>query len=203
MLDIFINTIPFLSGNHGNTIDGQALAVAGEGVEEVRRNGENPNIHPLTPPVRPVTNDRQYYHIPWEDSKPCAHIKFTWQDHRRRLYNSNVLLKICERLVGGLFLNCKSCRHRARVSKMGLFILVAYLIAWPMHALCCTRQKTLYYQCLYYRIYSTEDSVITSTKLTNSHSMIEHKLQIALNILVLTFFVVPMTTLNVLDHCFH
>lgn len=89
------------SGNFGNTIDGQALP--GEVVDEVRRNGENPFIHPLTPPVKPVTNDRQYYHIPWEDSKPCTHIKFTWQDHRRRLYNSNVLLKICERLVGSLF----------------------------------------------------------------------------------------------------
>ena len=84
-------------GNYGNTIDGQALP--GEVVDEVRKNGENPFIHPLTPPVRPVTNDRQYYHIPWEDSKPCTHIKLTWQDHRRRLYNSNVLLKICERLV--------------------------------------------------------------------------------------------------------
>lgn len=94
----------FVSGNYGNTIDGQALSGTGEAVDEVRRNGENPNIHPLTPPVRPVTNDRQYYHIPWEDSKPCTHIKFTWQDHRRRLYNSNVLLKICERLVGVRFL---------------------------------------------------------------------------------------------------
>ncbi|XP_020629755.1 otoferlin-like isoform X2 [Orbicella faveolata] len=87
-------------GNYGNTIDGQALP--GEVVDEVRKNGENPFIHPLTPPVRPVTNDRQYYHIPWEDSKPCTHIKLTWQDHRRRLYNSNVLLKICERLEDGL-----------------------------------------------------------------------------------------------------
>ena len=83
-------------GNFGNTIDGQSL---GEPGEEVRRDGENPFIHSLTPPVRPVTNDRQYYHIPWEDSKPCTHVKFSWQDHRRRLYNSNVLLKICERLV--------------------------------------------------------------------------------------------------------
>ena len=92
-----------LSGNYGNTIDGQTLP--DEAPEEVRKNGENPFIHPLTPPVKPVTNDRQYYHIPWEDSKPCTHIKFTWQDHRRRLYNSNVLLKICERLVCDLKYN--------------------------------------------------------------------------------------------------
>ena len=94
-------------GNYGNTIDGQALP--GEVVDEVRKNGENPFIHPLTPPVRPVTNDRQYYHIPWEDSKPCTHIKLTWQDHRRRLYNSNVLLKICERLVGFVLIKRVCC----------------------------------------------------------------------------------------------
>lgn len=113
---IILNTsLLFLSGNYGNTIDGQALP--GEVAEEVRRNGENPFIHPLTPPVKPVTNDRQYYHIPWEDSKPCTHIKFTWQDHRRRLYNSNVLLKICERLVSILFLGLKSSGRITLVSK--------------------------------------------------------------------------------------
>ena len=111
------------SGNFGNTIDGQALP--GEVVDEVRRNGENPFIHPLTPPVKPVTNDRQYYHIPWEDSKPCTHIKFTWQDHRRRLYNSNVLLKICERLVGSLFQSLKLTFYVPRVTKVNFLLTIS------------------------------------------------------------------------------
>ncbi|XP_048582007.1 otoferlin isoform X3 [Nematostella vectensis] len=87
-------------GNWGNSIDGQPIDEMGG--DEDRRDGDNPFLYSLTPPVKPVTNDRQYYHIPWEDSKPCTHIKFMWQDHRRRLYNSNVLLKICERLEDGL-----------------------------------------------------------------------------------------------------
>ena len=60
---------------------------------------ENPFLNSLSLPARPVTNNRQYYHIPWDDSKPCLHIKFPWQDHRRRLYNANIIYKICERFV--------------------------------------------------------------------------------------------------------
>ncbi|XP_031569345.1 otoferlin-like [Actinia tenebrosa] len=102
-------------GNWGNTIDGQPIN--DEVGEEDRRDGDNPFIHSLTPPVRPVTNDRTYYHIPWEDSKPCTHIKFMWQDHRRRLYNSNVLLKICERLEDGL----TDCMERVKMDLPNTF----------------------------------------------------------------------------------
>ena len=56
-------------------------------------------IQSLTPPFKPVSSDRQYYNISFEDTKPCMHIKFPYQDHRRRLYLSNMLYKIMERLV--------------------------------------------------------------------------------------------------------
>ena len=56
-------------------------------------------IQSLTAPFKPVSSDRQYYYIPFEDTKPCMHIKFPYQDHRRRLYLSNMLYKIMERLV--------------------------------------------------------------------------------------------------------
>ena len=79
-------------GNHGNQLDRTDEKMAKE-VEE------NPFLNSLSPPARPVTNNRQYYHIPWDDSKPCLHIKFPWQDHRRRLYNANIIYKICERFV--------------------------------------------------------------------------------------------------------
>ena len=101
-------------GNYGNTIDGQPVPdeVA---AEEEKRDGPNPFVKSLTPPVKPVTNDRTYYHIPWEDSKPCSHIKFPWQDHRRRLYNSNILLKICERLVRDYLLSMTALRFKVHV----------------------------------------------------------------------------------------
>ena len=56
-------------------------------------------IQSLTASFKPVSSDRQYYYIPFEDTKPCMHIKFPYQDHRRRLYLSNMLYKIMERLV--------------------------------------------------------------------------------------------------------
>ncbi|CAB4005702.1 otoferlin-like isoform X4 [Paramuricea clavata] len=82
-------------GNYGNQLDRTDEKVAKE-VEE------NPFLNSLSLPARPVTNNRQYYHIPWDDSKPCLHIKFPWQDHRRRLYNANIIYKICERFEDGL-----------------------------------------------------------------------------------------------------
>ena len=63
---------------------------------------ENPFLNSISSPARPVTNNRQYYHIPWDDAKPCLHIKFPWQDHRRRLYNANIIYKICERFVSNV-----------------------------------------------------------------------------------------------------
>lgn len=56
-------------------------------------------VHSITPPCKAISADRQYYHLPYDDVKPCLHIKFTWQDHRRRLYLSNMLYKILETLV--------------------------------------------------------------------------------------------------------
>ena len=56
-------------------------------------------VHSLIPPCKAVSADRQYYHLPYDDTKPCLHIKFSWQDHRRRLYLSNMLYKILETLV--------------------------------------------------------------------------------------------------------
>ena len=85
-------SIIILVGNYGNQLDRTEEKVT----KEV---DENPYLNSLSSPARPVTNNRQYYHIPWDDAKPCLHIKFPWQDHRRRLYNANIIYKICERFV--------------------------------------------------------------------------------------------------------
>ena len=100
-----------LEGNQGNTIDGQF--VKDETKEDTE--GEDERFcHSITPPFKPVSADRQYYHIPFDETKPCMHIKFSYQDHRRRLYLSNMLYKICEKLVSFqiflLFLNSESNR---------------------------------------------------------------------------------------------
>uniref|UniRef100_A0AAX7TEE1 C2 domain-containing protein n=1 Tax=Astatotilapia calliptera TaxID=8154 RepID=A0AAX7TEE1_ASTCA len=40
-----------------------------------------------------------YFHLPYFEKKPCIYIKSWWQDQRRRLYNSNMMDKIADKLV--------------------------------------------------------------------------------------------------------
>lgn len=46
-----------------------------------------------------MTHDRLYYFLPYWDNKPCMHVRSVWPDYRRRMYNSNIIAKICDKLV--------------------------------------------------------------------------------------------------------
>uniref|UniRef100_G3PC42 Otoferlin n=1 Tax=Gasterosteus aculeatus aculeatus TaxID=481459 RepID=G3PC42_GASAC len=52
-----------------------------------------------------------YFHLPYFEKKPCVYIKSWWQDQRRRLYNSNMMDKIADKLVSinlySLYFICK------------------------------------------------------------------------------------------------
>lgn len=52
-----------------------------------------------TTPTKPMTHDKIYYFLPYWDNKPCMHIRSVWSDYRRRMYNSNIIAKIAEKLV--------------------------------------------------------------------------------------------------------
>lgn len=54
-----------------------------------------------TPPAKPMTNDKIYYFLPFWDDKPCLYVRTVFQDHRRRLYNANVIDGIATKLVRG------------------------------------------------------------------------------------------------------
>ncbi|XP_050031171.2 otoferlin [Dermacentor andersoni] len=104
-------------GNSGNTLDGaskwkddslDSSSVGGGGGDDERTAllesvVVDPVIsHSTSHPVKPVTSDRCYYHLPYGDNKPCLWVKSTWQDYRRRLYNSNMILRVKEKLEAGL-----------------------------------------------------------------------------------------------------
>ena len=55
-----------------------------------------------TPSMRALTNDKQYYHMPFNERKPCCYVTSYWHDHKRRLYNSNIMDRICDKLREGL-----------------------------------------------------------------------------------------------------
>ncbi|XP_041419577.1 otoferlin isoform X3 [Xenopus laevis] len=105
-------------GNYGNEIDGVSKPMrkrkeGGNGVEdetellqnssddEADEDGEVLSIS-STPAMKPLITDRNYFHLPFFDKKPCIYIKSWWQDQRRRLYNANIMDKIADKLEEGL-----------------------------------------------------------------------------------------------------
>uniref|UniRef100_A0A4W5L2Q6 Otoferlin a n=1 Tax=Hucho hucho TaxID=62062 RepID=A0A4W5L2Q6_9TELE len=110
-------------GNYGNQIDGVSKPTAakkkkkeggGESDEEeselIQQNSSEDEVDDdgdlvsvsSTPPMKPVITDRNYFHLPYFEKKPCIYIKSWWQDQRRRLYNSNIMDKIADKMEEGL-----------------------------------------------------------------------------------------------------
>ncbi|XP_018427633.1 PREDICTED: otoferlin, partial [Nanorana parkeri] len=106
-------------GNYGNQVDGttrpglRKKKEGGDGVEEETEllqnssedeaddDGEMQSVS-CTPTMKPFITDRNYFHLPYFDRKPCIYIKSWWQDQRRRLYNANIMDKIADKLEEGL-----------------------------------------------------------------------------------------------------
>lgn len=55
-----------------------------------------------TPSTKPMTHDKIYYFLPYWDNKPCMHTVSVWPDFRRRMYNSNIISRIVDKLVRSL-----------------------------------------------------------------------------------------------------
>ncbi|XP_077477285.1 otoferlin b [Stigmatopora argus] len=68
---------------------------------EDEMDGDPPSVA-TTPPVRPVVTDRNYFHLPYFERKPCIYVKSWWQDQRRRLYNANIIDNMADKLEEGL-----------------------------------------------------------------------------------------------------
>ncbi|XP_041986381.1 otoferlin [Aricia agestis] len=93
-------------GNCGNAVDGYR--------ESVRRPQDLavPELDDLsadsgywqsqTQPAKASSADKTYYFLPYWDTKPCMHVRSIFPDHRRRLYNSNLISKIIEHFEDGL-----------------------------------------------------------------------------------------------------
>ena len=69
-------------GNFGNTIDGKLVSWKEDDDED--EDEEDKFVHPLTTPMEAVTQDREYYNMPYDDKKPCLHVRFMMEDQRKR-----------------------------------------------------------------------------------------------------------------------
>uniref|UniRef100_A0A8C4HRH6 Otoferlin n=1 Tax=Dicentrarchus labrax TaxID=13489 RepID=A0A8C4HRH6_DICLA len=108
-------------GNYGNQIDGVSKPSSakkkkkdGESEEEENELIQNSSEDEAdedgdlvsvssTPLMKPTEGilfvpHRNYFHLPYFEKKPCVYIKSWWQDQRRRLYNSNMMDKIADKL---------------------------------------------------------------------------------------------------------
>ncbi|XP_028653179.2 otoferlin isoform X9 [Erpetoichthys calabaricus] len=107
-------------GNYGNQIDGvnkpamhkkkkeggesdeeESELIQNSSEDETEDDGDMVSVS-STPPMKPVITDRNYFHLPYFEKKPCTYIKSWWQDQRRRLYNANIMDKIADKLEEGL-----------------------------------------------------------------------------------------------------
>ncbi|XP_050085649.1 otoferlin-like isoform X2 [Anopheles aquasalis] len=100
-------------GNAGNSLDGHnesatsALDDDGGGGGGGGDGGELLSIdttayNSTTSACKPITHDKSHYFLPYWDYKPCMDVRCTFPDLRRRMYNSNMIGKIADRLEVGL-----------------------------------------------------------------------------------------------------
>ncbi|CAG9763070.1 unnamed protein product [Ceutorhynchus assimilis] len=93
-------------GNAGNAIDGHNTSTKehydSDSDELETVTSDTASWQSTTSPTKPMTHDKFYYFLPYWDNKPCMHIRSVWPDYRRRLYNSNMIGKIAEKLEDGL-----------------------------------------------------------------------------------------------------
>nr|XP_039334472.1 otoferlin isoform X3 [Saimiri boliviensis boliviensis] len=105
-------------GNYGNEVDGLARPqrprprkepedeeevdlIQNSSDNEASDGGDLASVS-STPPMRPQVTDRNYFHLPYLERKPCIYIKSWWPDQRRRLYNANIMDHIADKLEEGL-----------------------------------------------------------------------------------------------------
>ncbi|XP_078301010.1 otoferlin isoform X6 [Panthera onca] len=105
-------------GNYGNEVDGlsrpqrprprkepgdeeEVDLIQNSSDEDAGEGGDLASVS-STPPMRPQITDRNYFHLPYLERKPCIYIKSWWPDQRRRLYNANIMDHIADKLEEGL-----------------------------------------------------------------------------------------------------
>ncbi|XP_076179649.1 otoferlin isoform X6 [Ptiloglossa arizonensis] len=98
-------------GNAGNALDGHnessKMCEVGpksgtSGEQEELLEVLSGSWQSTTPASKPMTHDKIYYFLPYWDDKPCLHVRSIWPDYRRRMYNSNIISKIADKLEEGL-----------------------------------------------------------------------------------------------------
>ncbi|CAB3259049.1 unnamed protein product [Arctia plantaginis] len=92
-------------GNTGNSLDGHHESVKRSSdldcnLDEV--SADTGYWQSTTQPFKAASTDKNYYYLPYWEHKQCMHVRSIWPDHRRRMYNSNLIANIIEKFEEGL-----------------------------------------------------------------------------------------------------
>ncbi|CAG4962252.1 unnamed protein product [Parnassius apollo] len=93
-------------GNAGNSLDGHNESVKRphdlecEQLDEL--SADTGYWQSVTQPTKATSADKNYYYLPYWDHKQCMHVRSIWPDHRRRMYNSNMISNIVDKFEEGL-----------------------------------------------------------------------------------------------------
>uniref|UniRef100_A0A673YZT8 Otoferlin n=1 Tax=Salmo trutta TaxID=8032 RepID=A0A673YZT8_SALTR len=133
-------------GNYGNQIDGVSKPSAakkkkkegGGGGESDEEESELIQQNSSEDEDR-ICSTQNYFHLPYFEKKPCIYIKSWWQDQRRRLYNSNIMDKIADKLVSNhafLHERDESCYVRDKLKMVQNFLhRLRFLADEPQHSI--------------------------------------------------------------------
>lgn len=89
-------------GNAGNSLDGHNESVATQEDEDGElETVDTQSYSSTTNACKPISHDKAHYYLPYWDYKPCMDVRCTLPDLRRRMYNSNMISKMAEKMVFG------------------------------------------------------------------------------------------------------
>uniref|UniRef100_A0A673HGI5 Otoferlin-like n=1 Tax=Sinocyclocheilus rhinocerous TaxID=307959 RepID=A0A673HGI5_9TELE len=121
--------------------DEESELIHGSSDEEVDDGGDMTSVS-STPPMKPVITDRNYFHLPYFERKPCIFIKSWWQDQRRRLYNANIMDRIADKLVMNQWIytfvtlanNDQNQTGKTKLDRERLKLCMQELVKAPQHS---------------------------------------------------------------------
>lgn len=89
-------------GNAGNSLDGHNESTCNnlnDDEDETLVAVSSTSFSSTTASSKPTSHDRTHYYLPYWDYKPCMDVRCNFPDLRRRMYNSNMIAKIADRMV--------------------------------------------------------------------------------------------------------
>lgn len=88
-------------GNAGNSLDGHNESHCNNlsDEDEELQTIDVTSFTSTTGSCKPISHDKSHYYLPYWDYKPCMNVRCIFPDLRRRMYNSNMIGKLTEKMV--------------------------------------------------------------------------------------------------------